>query len=221
MRAGRAHRQPGVRWFAPHLLTALSRCSCRYPSNRQIKVSTFLYDVPIDGGALTLVPGSHRMPNAPQQTLERSFCGGRGHYHKPQSPTRPATIPQGYNDDGSPAWIGEPGRDLPSVAMPNCVQCAVQAGSAVAFDISCWHVAVPNLSSSSDRVGTIVGYGSDGGGMQLAPEHIDALEAAGRMTPLRKRSFGLEMTAQEQAELAAMDDAAQAWIHRRTGGHSN
>eukprot|EP01045_Picozoa_sp_COSAG04_P037025 COSAG04_NODE_9266_length_880_cov_2.833504_1_plen_97_part_10 len=49
--------------------------------------------------------------------------------------------------------------------MPNCVQCAVQAGSAVAFDISCWHVAVPNLSSSSDRVGTIVGYGSDGGGM--------------------------------------------------------
>ena len=81
-------------------------------------------------------------------------------------------------------------------------------------------MAVPNLSSSSDRVGTIVGYGSDGG-MQLAPEHIDALEAAGRMTPLRKRSFGLEMTAQEQAELAAMDDAAQAWIHRRTGGHSN
>ena len=71
------------------------------------------------------------MPNAPQQTLERSFCGGRGHYHKPQSPTRPATIPQGYNDDGSPAWIGEPGRDLPSVAMPNCVQCAVQAGVCV------------------------------------------------------------------------------------------
>ena len=198
----------------------MSRCWLRYPSNRQIKVSTFLYDVPIDGGALTLVPGSHRLPNAPQQTLERSFCGGRGHYHKPQSPTRPATIPQGYNDDGSPAWIGEPGRDLPSVAMPNCVQCAVRAGSAVAFDISCWHVAVANLSSS-DRVGTIVGYGSDGGGMQLAPEHIDALEAAGRMTPLRKRSFGLEMTAQEQAELAAMDDAAQAWIHRRTGGHSN
>lgn len=40
-----------------------------YPFGRSIKVSTFLYDVPEDGGCLTFVPGSHRLPNAPQQTL--------------------------------------------------------------------------------------------------------------------------------------------------------
>ena len=57
--------------------------------------------------------------------------------------------------------------------------------------------------------------------MQLAPEHIAALEIQGRMTALRKRSFGIHMTAEERAALAPLDEAAQAWIHRRTGGHSN
>ena len=145
VRNGTPHESAGYISWHRDFGTGMNNESWPYPSNRQIKVSIFLYDVPFDGGALTIVPGSHRLPNAPQQTLERSFCGGRGHYHKPQSPTRPQTIPQGYNNDGSPAWIGQQGRDLPSVGMPNCVQCAVRAGSAVAFDISCWVRAVALL----------------------------------------------------------------------------
>lgn len=38
-----------------------------------------------------------RLPNAPQQTITNSFLGGRGHYHKPQSPTRPANLPSGVS----------------------------------------------------------------------------------------------------------------------------
>eukprot|EP01051_Picozoa_sp_SAG22_P002964 SAG22_NODE_138_length_18031_cov_5.796621_12_plen_359_part_00 len=100
-----------------------------YPTTRYVKVSTYLYDVPQDGAPLTLVPLSHRLPNAPQQTLSNSFRGGRGHYHKPQSPTRPTHLPPGYRPDGLPAWIGG-AADLPSVAMPNCMRCAVPAGRA-------------------------------------------------------------------------------------------
>ena len=79
------------------------------------------------------MPGSHRLPNAPQQTLQRSFRGGRGHYHKPQSPTRPEHLPPGYKPDGSPAWIAT-ADDLAPSQMPNCVRCAVPAGWAVLFD---------------------------------------------------------------------------------------
>lgn len=129
-----------------------------YPSTRSIKVSTFLYDVPPDGGCLTFVPGSHRLPNAPQQTLDGTFAGGRGHYRKPLRPGQALVpgsnagtgsspngggsffharkgleLPRGYDDDGRPLWVADEG-DLPSVAMPNCVRCAVPAGSFVLFD---------------------------------------------------------------------------------------
>ncbi len=129
-----------------------------YPSTRSIKVSTFLYDVPPDGGCLTFVPGSHRLPNAPQQTLDGTFAGGRGHYRKPlrlgsglvpgshagtgSSPNGGGSffharkgheLPRGYDDDGIPLWVADED-DLPSVSMPNCVRCAVPAGSFVVFD---------------------------------------------------------------------------------------
>ena len=47
-----------------------------------LKASIYLYDVPADGAPLTLLPGSHRLPNAPQQTLDRAWQGGRGHNRK-------------------------------------------------------------------------------------------------------------------------------------------
>ena len=34
------------------------------------QASIYLYDVPEAGGPLTLVAGSHRLPKAPQQTLD-------------------------------------------------------------------------------------------------------------------------------------------------------
>jgi ectoine hydroxylase-related dioxygenase (phytanoyl-CoA dioxygenase family) len=51
-----------------------------FPHSRSVKTSVFLYDVPEDGAPLTILPGSHRLPNAPQQTLAATFRGGRGHY---------------------------------------------------------------------------------------------------------------------------------------------
>ena len=39
--------------------------------------------------------------------------------------------------------------------------------------------------------------------------------------PRRKRLFGQELSAAEEAELAAEDAAAERWITARTGGHSN
>ena len=130
-----------------------------YPFSRSIKVSTWLYDVPEDGGALTFVPGSHRLPNAPQQTLDGTFAGGRGHYRKPLRlgdgassffhAQKGVELPRGYDESGFPLWVAD-GGDLASTEMPNCVRCAVPAGSMVVFDTCIWHVAVPN-TSTSDR----------------------------------------------------------------------
>lgn len=105
---------------------------------------------------------------------------------------------------------------------------------------------VPN-TSHSDRVGTIVSYSADGGAMPIPPAHRQQLECvhpllhrrathgmqqhfdggrgvrrrAGQMTALRKVTFGLELSDDEAMELRPAVEAAEAWISRRTGGHSN
>jgi hypothetical protein len=81
-----------------------------YPEARSVKASVYLHDVPADGAPLTVVPGSHRLPNPPQRTLDGIFVGGRGHYHKPfePSPPRPAHLPRGTHPGGAPRWVADP-----------------------------------------------------------------------------------------------------------------
>jgi ectoine hydroxylase-related dioxygenase (phytanoyl-CoA dioxygenase family) len=215
-----------------------------YPFGRSIKVSTFLYDVPENGGCLTFVPGSHRLPNAPQQTLDGTFAGGRGHYRKPlregqgavpgshdgtgSSPNgagsfyhtrKGVELPRGYDEEGVPLWVAE-ADDLQSVEMPNCVRCAVPAGSFVIFDTCIWHVAIPN-TSSQPRVGTIAGFNAGSSAASIPPAHLAVLESEGRMTAQRKAAFGLEMSDAEAAEVEVEEAAAAAYVKRRTGGNAN
>lgn len=91
-----------------------------FPEARSIKASCYLYDVGQDSAPLTLVPGSHRLPNSPQRTLDGlPFQGGRGHYYKPHDPTppRPKHLPRGVDEQGLPRWIADPASDLPQLAM--------------------------------------------------------------------------------------------------------
>jgi hypothetical protein len=91
-----------------------------FPEARSIKASCYLYDVGPDSAPLTLVPGSHRLPNPPQRTLDGlPFQGGRGHYYKPfdPSPPRPEHLPRGVDENGLPRWIADPANDLPQLAM--------------------------------------------------------------------------------------------------------
>ena len=91
-----------------------------FPEARSIKASCYLYDVGHDSAPLTVVPGSHRLPNPPQRTLDGlPFQGGRGHYHKPfdPSPPRPAHLPRGVDEQGLPRWIADPATDLNQLAM--------------------------------------------------------------------------------------------------------
>ena len=67
-----------------------------------LKASIYLYDVSEDGAPLTLVPGSHRLPNAPQQTLDGVWQGGRGHNRK--VPPHVAT-PYGLYDTATAAEL--------------------------------------------------------------------------------------------------------------------
>ena len=215
-----------------------------FPYARVLKASIYLYDVPLDGAPLTLVPGSHRLPNAPQQTLDRAWQGGRGHNRKvPPNVATPygsydtdtdgeahytsffnpgagAEQPRGYREeDGAPLWVADPAVDLPSAAMPNCVPCAVPAGWCVLFDTCCWHVALPN--TGRDRVGTIAGFSAGGTPMDVPAEHLALLEREGTLTPQRKAALGLELTDAEAAAVAPAREAAERWVRRRTGGHSN
>ena len=60
-----------------------------------------------------VVPGSHRFATQPRMTLARSYGGG--------------------------ATVGA----LSHYAMPNHIECSVDAGSAVLFDSSIWHTSMP------------------------------------------------------------------------------
>ena len=47
-------------------------------SYRMVKVLVFLWDVPLNGGELALVPGSHRLPAGPGEVLQTRFKDGMG-----------------------------------------------------------------------------------------------------------------------------------------------
>lgn len=104
------------------------------PNYRLIKVFIAIFDIPESGGATVrrhsptqnrmllthrsrfrqaVVPGSHRFATQPRVTLARSYGGG--------------------------ATVGA----LSHYEMPNHIECAVDAGSAVLFDSSIWHTSMP------------------------------------------------------------------------------
>ena len=46
------------------------------PNYRVVKMFVSFWDLPADGGATAVVPGSHRLPEGPSQTLSRGFSSG-------------------------------------------------------------------------------------------------------------------------------------------------
>lgn len=93
------------------------------PSYRHVKVFTNLWDVPIGGGATSYVPGTHRLPLGPEGHLERGLFKRAG------------------SEDGL----------LDQRLMPNLVEAALPAGSAIAFDSAGWHTSMPNVSGQARR----------------------------------------------------------------------
>ena len=158
---------------------------------------TSLFDTAVDGGGTGLVPGSHRLPSPPERTLKRSFLGGHGHFHKPDS-HHPRF---GAGGRGARPWHGKRGEDLPSERMPNHVNTCVPAGWAVVMDVSCWHTALAN-TSGTDRVYTICGYTravGEGSRPTRQPSAVHRrLEDAGLLPVSRKRVLGLELSPQEE-----------------------
>ena len=93
------------------------------PSYRHVKVFTNLWDIPTNGGATSYVPGTHRLPLGPEGHLERGLFARAG--------------------DGE--------GKLDQRLMPNFIEAALPAGSAIAFDSSGWHTSMPNTSSQPRR----------------------------------------------------------------------
>lgn len=93
------------------------------PEHRVVKTFTYLFDVSEDGGCTTLVPGTHRLPGGPRETIRCRFAGAA-------------------NDFGlAAAGAAEQGDVEPVAAssMPNQLPIAVEAGTVFCFDNSVWH----------------------------------------------------------------------------------
>ena len=57
--------------------------------------------------------------------------------------------------------------------------------------------------------GTIAGFHTDGAAFPIPDSHLAVLEREGRLSPQRKLSLGLELTAEEHAMVAPDLDAAK------------
>jgi hypothetical protein len=89
------------------------------PNYRSVKVFIGLFDLPPNGGATAVVPGTHRIPGGASTTL----AGGRGAFKS-----------SAHALDAEPA-----GGDLTQNLMPNYVEAARPAGCGIAFDSHIWH----------------------------------------------------------------------------------
>ena len=99
-----------------------------YAVPRTVKAIFTFFDIAVDGGPTAVVPRSHRLPEAPEQTVSESFTGG-----------------------------GQLAGELPLAAMPNNVQATCRAGSALLFNTATYHTAFPCTGSAPRRT-TIIGY---------------------------------------------------------------
>ena len=91
--------------------------------SRDVKMFVNIFDVPYNGGPLSVVPGSHKLPFNPWETFGKSFKSS-------------LTLDAELNPQ----------------QMPNHVKFAAPAGSALIFDTSCWHTPMPNTSGVPRRV---------------------------------------------------------------------
>jgi hypothetical protein len=162
-----------------------SSSSTDNPSYRHVKIFTNLWDIPVGGGATSFVPGTHVLPWGPEGHLARGLFRRAG------------------------ATAGSENEQLPHQRlMPNYVEAALPAGSAIAFDSSGWHCSMPNTSgrprrscyclyrSSENRGATGEGrnptWPAPGGARAGIPEHmLRRLDSEGKLGIQRRRILGL------------------------------
>ena len=144
------------------------------PHSRRVKAFCSFWDTPANGGSTAVVPGSHRTPAGPKDTLSRKFTGG-GFVHSERPPD---------------------GEGMAMDSMVNHVPLALQAGVITLIDQAVWHCALPNTTDQPRR-NVIFGLsGEDGGGgggpARMALEAaVEENIAAGFMTPQQRECFGL------------------------------
>ena len=142
------------------------------PNYRSIKCFVNFWDVAENGGPTACVPGTHRLPEGPQQTLAKTFNqGGR-----------------------TAEELAAEGVGLAHTLMPNHFKAAMPAGTAMFFNTSIWHTGMPN-TSGQDRRGVIMGWRSSqtskGVGCGLPRPMLEKLQAAGRLRRPTRRVMGL------------------------------
>lgn len=91
-----------------------------------MKTFTYLFDVPEDGGCTTLVPGTHRLPGGPRETLRCRFAGAAHDF---------GLAAAGAAEQGSAGEVVP----MPASSMPNQLPMAVEGGTVFLFDNAVWH----------------------------------------------------------------------------------
>ena len=117
--------------------------------NAVIKVFTFFETVAENGGATTVVPGSHRLTFDPRHAFEMQDFD-----NNPSLAAAGGVVPatQQAAEHVDPYYHVQP-----QSAMPNPFKFAVNAGDVCLFDTCVWHTASPNCSGV-DRENTIIHY---------------------------------------------------------------
>ena len=137
-----------------------------YPRARVTKVFVFFFDVAPSGGCSAVVPRTHRLPAAAHSPVE--------------------VLAESFRSDGGDESEGA----LPLELMPNAVQFAVEAGTAVCFDNATWHTAMPH-TGSDERRNVILAYSAwnQRSGLGAVAQRLEGL---GKMEGERRRQlFGL------------------------------
>ena len=115
--------------LSPSLSLSACACACArctdslgaIVSDRTVKVFVGIFDLPPNGGATAVVPGTHRIPSGPGQVFERGNfrCSGQVN-HGPEA--------------------------LHQTRMPNYVEAALPAGCGIAFDVRLGASLLSNMS---------------------------------------------------------------------------
>ena len=145
-----------------------------------------IFDVPEDGGPLSVVPGSHLLPFNPWEIFGKSFKS---------SLTLDAELAQEQmpvsEQRGSRASLFRPGPDRKVACAQNHVKFAAPAGTALLFDTSCWHTPMPNTSAAPRRVYN-AGFAASSGGQATTPWDIAELIPPARLTERLARLIGAD-----------------------------